>query len=40
MTGDTHESEGAWNVNYMLGTVLWEHYIRDINYVRPVRSVK
>ncbi len=40
VTGNTNGFEGAWSVNYSLGSVCLEPYTSDVNYVRPVRSIK
>jgi len=40
MTGDTNGLECEWIVNYLLGSISWEYCISDVNYVRPVRSMK
>ncbi len=39
-TGDNNDSKYGWDVNFILSCVYRKEYINDINFVRPVRSIR
>jgi len=39
-TGDNSDSKRGWDVNFILSCIYRKEYTNDINFVRPVRSMR